>query len=366
MASHALRPILALVAITSMPGCVGQLADPAGGDGGPPRVDGGRTTDDGGSTGTDAAGTDGAAPGPCDTVTCGDNARCEPSTASCACIPGFVSDGSSCVAAMPGDPSTRTTSEVCTAWDEGHVQNATTAWTPGDGSACDPGTMTRDAIDDALRRINMFRWMIGLAPVVDRPEDHARQQQCARMMDTNGMLNHMPPSTWDCYTAEGAAGAGSSNLSLGVSAAADTIDLYVHDDGVGSLGHRRWVFNPPLGAVGIGQVGRAGCLGVFDGSSSTTRTWTAWPPPGPVPLEAIGSSLWSFHSDGASGGAVRVVRVSDGVDLGASAMSLPDGFGPSTVAWASDGARTEGTYRVTVSGIPLGEITYDVTLVACP
>lgn len=359
--------------LTLVSGCVGELGSSSPGDldGGASRPDG-HTSGDGGSTddaiapATDAAGSDAPAPGPCDGVTCGANARCEPSTASCVCLPGFVSSGSSCVAAPAGDPSTRTTSEVCTAWADGHIQNAATAWIPGDGSACDPGSMTRDAIDDALRRINLFRWMIGLGPVVDRPEDHARQQQCARMMDENGMLDHSPPASWACYTAEGALGAGSSNLSLGVSAAADTIDLYVHDDGVGSLGHRRWVLNGPLGSVGIGQVGRAGCLGVFNGGGSTSRTWTAWPPPGPVPIDAIGGSLWSFHSDGASGGSVRVVRVSDGADLDVTAMALPDGYGPSTVAWASDGARTAGTYRVTVSGIPIGEVTYEVTLVSCP
>lgn len=186
------------------------------------------------------------------------------------------------------------------------------------------------------------------------------------MMDANGALSHMPPTSWACYTAEGAAGAGSSNIALGVSAAADTIDLYVGDNGTASLGHRRWVFNGPLGSVGIGQVGRGGCLGVFDSSGSTTRTWTAWPPPGPVPLDAIGGSLWSFHASGASGGSVRVVRVSDGMDLGVTAMALPDGFGPSTVAWSSALARTADTYRVTISGIPLGEVTYDVTLVSCP
>jgi hypothetical protein len=224
--------------------------------------------------------------------------------------------------------------------------------------------MTRDAIDDTLRRINMFRWMIGLGPVVDRPEDHQRQQQCARMMDANGMLSHSPPTGWDCYTAEGAAGAGSSNLALGFGSSARTIDLYVDDGGVDSLGHRRWIFNPPLGSVGIGHVGSGGCLGVFNGGGSTTRTWTAWPPPGPVPLDAIGTARWSFHSEGASGGSVRVVRVSDGADLGVSSMGLPDGYGPSTVAW--DGESDAGTYRVTVSGVPIGEVTYDVTLVECP
>jgi hypothetical protein len=381
MASLTRRALWAALSLCLFSGCVGQLGTTEPGpdmDGAVDRRDTGPRRDasgDGGPStgedayvppGTDAAPGDAHVPGPCDAVTCGANERCDASTASCICLPGFVSSGSSCVAAEPGDPSTRTVAEVCAAWEEGHRETATTAWVPGGGGDCDPGSMTPEAIDDTLRRINMFRWMIGLGPVVDRPEDHARQQECARMMDANNALSHSPPTGWECYTSEGAAGAGSSNLALGVSAAADTIDLYVGDNGVPSLGHRRWVFNGPLGSVGIGQVGRGGCLGVFHGGGSTSRTWTAWPPPGPVPLEAIGSVLWSFHSSDARGGSVRVVRVSDGSDLGVTPMRPPDGYGPSTVAWSSDGARTEGTYRVTVSGISLGEVTYDVNLVSCP
>jgi hypothetical protein len=222
------------------------------------------------------------------------------------------------------------------------------------------------AIDDTLRRINGFRWLVGLDPVVDDPAVHTRQQSCAVMMYRNGSLDHSPPDTWRCYTSEGASGAGSSNLALGTGNSADTIDLYIDDRGVPSLGHRRWVLNGPLGRVGIGFAGNAGCLGVFDRSSSTDRTWTSWPPPGFAPSDTTGA-WWSFHSDrgGVADATVRMVRVSDGTDVTGTIHRMPEGYGVSAVAWAPTERTVGQRYRVTVNASSIGEISYEVEIVSC-
>lgn len=356
-----------LLSMWSSPACTGSLGtgdlDAAGVDAGPradvptlPGVDGG------GGGGVDAP----VVSPSCAGVTCGSGAVCDPATGGCVCAPGFVDGGGTCTAAPPGDPSTRSAADVCAAWTEGHRRTAASAWNEG-ATECDSGSMSRDALDDTLRRISMFRYFVGLPPVVDEAGRNSIDQACANLMYRNGTIDHFPPMSWRCYSEAGAMGASSSNLAYGTSNAADAIDLFISDNGVPSLGHRRWVLNDPLGVVGIGFAGNSTCLGVFDGSGSGDRPWTSWPNPGPSPVEGLGS-LWSFHSRSMSLGAATVTmsRIADGSALGVSVSHPPDGYGPSTVSWAPMGwTPTAGErYRVTVSNAG-SDITYDVELVAC-
>lgn len=305
--------------------------------------------------------------GACASITCGANQRCDEATSSCVCLPGFVSSGASCAPAPPGDPSTRTAVEVCALWREAHRTTASSSWTMGP-TECDGGSMPREAIDDTLRRIAGFRAMVGLGPVVDEPSLADQQQACAIMMFRNGRLDHDPPESWHCYSNAGAMGARTSNLALGVWASADTIDLYIEDRGVDSLGHRRWVLSGSLGRVGIGFAGNAGCLSVFDASGSTDRRWIAWPPPGPVPSETT-QAWWSFQlmsRTGARDATVRMVRASDGADVTGTVHRMPDGFGGSSVAWSPTERAVGQRYRITVSGSSVGEVSYEVEIVDCP
>lgn len=376
------RALPALLVLVSLAGCTGEIErsmlERDGGsvrtDGGGPRPDGTVPIEDGSMPEIDGdvppadGGADGGPTDPCATVTCGANEVCDPAMgATCVCAPGFVDMGSGCVAVPPGDPAGRTMAEVCEQWRAGHVENASPPWIAGSGM-CDPGMLSSVAIDDTIRRVNLFRWLAGLGPVVNNAGEHAAQQECAVMMTANSALDHMPPSSWDCYTSGGAAAAGRSNLALGVRSSPQSIDLYMDDSGVSSLGHRRWVLNGPLGRVGIGFAGNAQCLSVFDGSGSSDRAWTSYPNPGPAPIETS-SALWSFHSNRSDlrSASVTVVRVSDGTELPVSVSHPPNGFGPSTVAWDPQGWAPEAgqQYRVTVSGFDGGPVTYVVSLVSC-
>jgi len=360
-----MRIPLVLLAASLVAGCDGSLSSNE------PGTDAGGTREDSPAPPREDAWSPGAPDawspmGACATITCGANQRCDEATAACICLPGFVDSGSGCTAAPPGDPSTRTTADACLIWQEAHRTTASESWTPGT-MECDGGAMPREAIDDTLRRITGFRALVGLGPVVDNPGLAAQQQACAVMMYRNGSLSHSPPMGWRCYTAEGAAGAGSSNLALGSGNSADSIDLYVDDSGVDSLGHRRWVLNGPLGRVGIGFAGNAGCLAVFDSSGTTERTWISWPPPGPAPAETT-TAWWSFQSTRGSvaDATVAMVRVSDGTDVTGTIHRLPDGYGGSSVAWSPTERTVGQRYRVTVTSGSLGEISYEVEIVSCP
>ena len=375
-----------VVGIVLVAGCTGEIrrsAPAAGSDGAVPDRDGGRrdagivlmidgsSMEDAGTTtvpGEDAGtGVDSGPSDPCAGVVCGTNEACVPATGVCDCVPGFADMGAGCVALPPGDPAGRTTAEVCGQWNGGHVENAATPWTPG-ATECDLGTLSPLAIEDTVRRISMFRWLAGLGAVTDDPARNTVAQHCATLMNANGRISHTPDTSWDCYTAQGAEGAGSSNLALGIRSPGQAIDLYMADPGTPSLGHRRWILNDPLGRVSIGFAGNAQCLGVFDSSGSTSRMWTAYPNPGPAPVETA-SDLWSFHSRSLSLGGtdVTVERMSDGAALAVRVTHPASGFGPDTVAFEPMGwTPAAGTsYRVTITGVSGGPIVYVVQLVSC-
>lgn len=377
----------ALAGLT-LAGCEGTLsftsADPDGGNVVPPiGIDGGPSATDGGGrdssipidedssvpVGVDAGPLpirDSGPTDPCATISCGTGAHCE--AGSCRCDDGYVDVGGSCVVAVPGDPATRTQAEVCQRWNEGHVENASPAWTDG-ATACDPGTLSPLAIEDTLRRIGMFRWLAGLPAVTHDDSDHAGMMECAKMMSANNALSHSPPATWNCYTAAGASAAGRSNIALGYGSPGDSIDGYMGDRNTMSLGHRRWLLGAPLGSVEIGYSGRGGCLGVFRGGGSTTRQWSAYPNEGFAPI-ATATDTWSFQAYGVGltgSTSVRVVRVSDGMQMPVSHYLTGGGGPPPTLGWTRTGWNPAAgeTYRVTIVGTSAGDITYDVKLVGC-
>lgn len=380
----------AILILASLTGCTGTLLELDPGtedrdanirlmlDAGAPRDDAGPPPPqtDGGGPGVDAGSTDAGPPppvdagptDPCAGVSCGANAHCEPTLRACVCDVGFIDDGGSCVAPPAGDPATRAEADVCAAWNDGRVENASPPWIEG-GSTCDPGAMAPGAIDDTMRRVNMFRWLAGMGPVSHDASDHQGMMECALMMSLNS-LSHSPPTSYECYTSGGAAAAGRSNIAKGYFTPGAAIEGYMRDRNVMSLGHRRWILAPQLGSVEIGFAGRGQCLGVFNGGGSTDRPWTAYPNQGPAPL-GTATDTWSFHGNSIgiqSDATVEVVRVSDGQALAVEHYYIGGGFGPPvTLGWTPSGwTPTAGErYRVTIRGTSAGDITYEVHLVGC-
>jgi hypothetical protein len=131
--------------IVLMPDDAGAMSD-----GGPPIIPG----TDAGPAPIDAGPTD-----PCTGVTCGANARCD--AGACRCDEGFVDQGGSCIAPPPGDPATRTDAAVC---DAAHwARRERVASVDRGATACDRARAGA-AIDDTMRRVNVYRWLLGLPP----------------------------------------------------------------------------------------------------------------------------------------------------------------------------------------------------------
>ncbi len=342
---------------------------------------GGSTSTGGSNTGGSNTGGTGGTADPCASVQCGANQHCDPSSLQCVCNPGFVSNGSSCDAAQPGDPSTHTQQDVCDHWSQGHQLLDPSPWSSSSSDECDPGTLTRDGIDDTLARIAMFRWMVGLGPVSDDAGLDEMDRWCAVLSSWNppsGSYNpHSPDPSRKCYTTEGASGAGQSNIAWGPGNPAQAIDQFIQDSGnETTMGHRRWLFNPPLGPVGVGYYagggayGDAECLAVFGSSGSGPwPSWIAFPPPGYFPVE-IGAWMWTFHSNSSvANAAMTVTRQSDAQPLAMQKFSLVQGYG----SYDTIGFRPQGwspaageTYLVAVDGVGSGTITYELKPVNCP
>ena len=122
-------------------------------------------------------------------------------------------------------------------------------------------------------------------------------------------------------------------------------------------------------AVSVG-----GRMYVIGGSGSTSRTWTAWPPPGPVPLEVFeplfGSTLdetgWSIQSQSIDLSVATVTVTHDGSDMPVAQRTLDPWYGSRyAIAFRPSGWTTEpGRYQVAVTGIA-SPFSYEVNVVGC-
>jgi hypothetical protein len=331
-----------------------------------------------GMAGANTAGSGGAS-AQC-AMACGGNAKCEATTKTCVCNPGFVSQGGACTAAAVGDPSTHTQAEVCSHWKDGHVVSAPQPMV-ATVTECTVGALKPGAITDTLVRINMFRWFEGLGPVSDDPQYDSDAQACANLeswWDFKSTASpHTPPSTAKCYSKQAGDTAGQSNIAWGSGSPAQSIDQYLEDNGNDTtLGHRRWVLNPPLNPIGIGywekggQYGNSSCLRVFASKGTGPKpSWNAVPPAGFAPIEMAKYKQWSFEGSlaGTAKATASVLRVDDNMALPVTQQALSQGYGQDTMSFKPNGWTAEAgkTYRVTISGLTAGNVVYDVKPVTC-
>ena len=107
-------------------------------------------------------------------------------------------------------------------------------------AGCVPGNTSAAFEAATIQVVNYYRTMAGLPSVTLDSTRTAGSQSAALMMNAQGALDHNPPPTWACFTADGAFAAGKSNLALG-NAGASAVVAYMDDTGTDNLGHRRWV-----------------------------------------------------------------------------------------------------------------------------
>lgn len=272
-----------------------------------------------------------------------------------------------------GDPPPSEQELLCSRWNGDRAGLAEGAWS-GAVNGCNKGSLGAEGHTNALKLINLYRFIADLPAV---SEDGARSDQaqaCALIMDANDQLSHGPPNNWACWTQAGSDAAGKSNISstpgvLGV-------DLYMVDPGNDTtIGHRRWILSNSLGPVGVGSTDSYSCLHVIGGSGDAGAAWTAWPPPGLVPYEAIhvptvpwahvDQTGWTVQSDSIDVTGAQVTVSEGGADKPVAVNGLGGGYGSSfAVRFVPQGWTVEvgKTYDVALS---VGGIQYSVTVVDC-
>jgi hypothetical protein len=266
---------------------------------------------------------------------------------------------------------------VCERWNADRLGSGEGTWN-GSLEHCDAGELSADGIANALRMVNLYRWLAALPPVTTTPERNRVAQECALLQHANWRhagLQHEPSRSSNCYSEDAAKGARTSNLSAGpgvTSVGAYMLDLGNEAD----LGHRRILLSNFLGPIGLGSTGPGGasCLQAIPGSGDAGKAWVAWPPPGSFPMGAysyppysLDTTGWSIQSEELDLSSADVEVTADGAPAPVSVTALHGRYGSSNAirivprGWR---ARSGETYAVKVTGIA-ARIAYQFELVDC-
>jgi len=283
------------------------------------------------------------------------------------------------------DPSSRNASRSFFNTYYSGVSQPAINWT-GNLSSCNAGTTSAAFKDAVTLRINYYRAMAGVPADINLSSTYnAKDQKAALMMVANGDLNHSPPPSWDCYSADGAEGAGNSNLALG-SYGWDSIDTYMVDAGTdnGPVGHRRWLLYPQTQTMGTGDIPpdgqwSANALWVFDSHLWDTRPVTrdnfvAWPPPGYTPYQVV-PARWSFAYPQANFSGTSVNVTKDSQNIPVTPETYSGSYGENTFVWIFNGMSSGGpwpkpttdeSYQISVNNVVIGgqprNFNYTVTI----
>ena len=291
----------------------------------------------------------------------------------CTCEPGFKrKSAAACSRPSVGKPGNRSKSQVCTKWKSRVTNPTASLWATTPVKQCDHGKLKDKVQWEALKQTNIYRWLLGLDPLHAKQSYIDKNQECATVLAAEGMLTHSIKSSFKCYTNDAKTGAGRSNLAYGRSHPAPTVAQYIRDRGLASLGHRRWIFSPSVGATGFGHRGSYGCMWTIDSSGTDQQKDMYYPAPGYFPKAAI-HGKWSYLSAAkisTSGASVQITEVQTGNPVSVTGVhQMTRGtYGRVTgVSWNVPNAKTGVEYKVTISGLGGGQVkSYKTTLVSWP
>ncbi len=255
----------------------------------------------------------------------------------------------------------------------------------GNVGSCNPGTTAQAYKNEVAQQVNWFRAMAGVpAGITFDPGNSAKDQDMALMISANNQLSHAPPTSWTCYTADGATAAGQSNICYGYDllAAPGCIMGYMSDTGSGNteVGHRRWILYPQSQVLGTGDVPATGVdpsgqalwawdSNVFGPRPATRDPYVAWPPRGYVPYQMV-YGRWSFAYPSADFSQAHVSMTVNGPAVSLTIDPVANGYGENTIVWEPVatflGGQPDATVTISItnvqgSGIPTS-FNYQVTV----
>jgi hypothetical protein len=300
----------------------------------------------------------------------------------------------SCAFAVAGEcikPLERSHAEVCERWQADRPQVATSLQMP-QAQSCDPGMSATNSLEDALRRLNLYRWLGGAQPLALDAEWNDYARACAIIQSYIGPeISHFPAMDAPCFTEKGYTASGQSQLAYGQPNPAAAIDALIYDDGDNNfhvLGHRQGMLLPGTSTVGLGFAQPANgppatCVRTFDDSPVDRPPGLpgiyTFPSPGHQPWELVADSTYMMTSNAlewsvtlpvdtdSTNGKVRLLRL-----RGSTWEDVPVTAGPYTDArffgmWINPGLPVvePGSYAVIVSGTSVGDFGYQIVLEQC-
>jgi|GEM_PF-5295175 len=264
-------------------------------------------------------------------------------------------------------PSARELSQIAARYQTDFPAQAAWVWDPQTSNPCETHTYNDQAGQDATRRLNFYRWLVGAQPISHIPVTQG-DLDCATIQRRNG-LNHNPPPTAQCYTPAGAAAASVSNLS---SASTPLLQLssYMNENASQAFGHRRYLLGGNHN-VSWANTGGAGCNHLyFNSGGAGPSTWYAWPPAGYAP-SVVNTTYWHISSATAfpSGATVTIKNKDTNQTVSATeVVNLNTQYGYTdnkyALSFRPPPLTTPGVYQVTVStsaGVSLYQYTVAFT-----
>ena len=293
---------------------------------------------------------------------------------------------------------------VCNRWKADYPTRGEMTFVGGKDS-CDPGETDPQAIDDAVRRLNLYRWLMDQDPVEHDVTWDGDARACAVIQAyLSPAISHDPEPTARCYSDQASLASSQSNIAVGDRDPSTALDGLLFDAGNNNkhaLGHRQLLLHPGLTTVGIGytEIAREDLMRVDPYGASCVQVFTqdkplgerrsgldgmvAYPPPGVFPYEPI---TWAIlgttrGEDGVEQRLQWSLSFADDTDVaGASARMYRQAadtfeevaidFGPlektAPGLWMLPRAEVEpGTYVVIVDGTELGAFGYRSLIEPC-
>lgn len=252
-------------------------------------------------------------------------------------------------------------------------------WT-GNVAGCVPGTTSQAYRQATIDRVNLYRVVAGLPGTVQLIGGAAatQTQAAALLFAANQNIRHDPPTTWMCWTQDAYNGAKNSNIGIAWNsndaAGPGAVTLYMDDDNVTSVGHRRWMLYPPQVAMDSGSVPLGAASGgvstnalyVFatEGARPTTPDGIAWPARGYMPALLLprDSHYWSLSLQNADFSAATVAMTKDGVAMAPPAIQPLQSNGQPYAPHMGDNTLVWQVSGVDDNPSPVRDVTYHVVV----
>ncbi len=250
----------------------------------------------------------------------------------------------------------------------------TTGWT-GSTRGCVLGSESAASQRATLNAVNVVRALNQLDGVRFVSSWRAPALRNSLMMQARNQITHYPSRSGACWSSSGASAAARSNLYLGsgfsgslnYATGARAVVGYMDDPGPSNVvaGHRRWILEPTITAMGTGSTSKANTLTVMGTNGPVTSRynaepdWMEWPSAGWFPKQLNPEGLWSLSSSD-PGADFRNARVTvtngSGTKLSVRKYTVVDGYGPNTITFQVSGVvlpkgSSSRSYTVSVTGI---------------